>query len=432
MKNAIERRVDRLAMLWNDAASDPGMRLFCWRCDLDEQRLLGIFAELEHEEAAQTPGSFIRLVSPFATLQGYASDLVTELVAQYEAGRHELETDGLFAAWQPPGRIEDESPGGHLLRVADSLREAYSGTVQLLVLCLEPETIADAAAWRRWLETLVQADTPARLRFMVVDPIESPRLAGLETERPDRVRLIEPRLDMPAALDELARSEGEEGPAKTFRIHLVTLANAAGKGNARLVEQAAANGLAVAQAEGWPDQQAVVHMALAAARLGATDFDGAARGYRDAVAAARQAGEGGHPAGAKLELSAGMGLGSALLAATRWPEAARIYEACVPLATKAGDGMMVLESWRMAAHCHEQARADREAWRCGEQALAAGEALPADQLRISTLPWAGRTMLRLLARYDGEAARAQQVRRRLEGLLGPDWERALAPGEAAA
>ncbi|MFE0752548.1 hypothetical protein ACFW16_01240 [Inquilinus sp. NPDC058860] len=432
MKNAIERRVDRLAALWNDAASDPGMRLFCWRCDLDEQRLLGIFTELEHEEVAQTPGSFIRLVSPFSTLQGYASVLATELAAQYEAGREDLRKDGLFAAWQPPDRMEEESPGQHLLRVADSLRAAYADTVQLLVLCLEPGTIADDAAWRRWVESLVQAEIPARLRFMVVDPIDSPRLAGLETERPDRVRLIEPRLDMPAALDELARSEGEEGPAKTFRIHLVTLANAAGKGNTRLVEQAGANGLAVARAEGWADQEVVVLMSLAAARLGAADFDGAAKGYREAVAAARRAGEGGHPAAAKLELSAGMGLGSALLAESRWPEAARIYEACVPLASKADDGMMVLESWRMAAHCHEQARADREAWRCGEHALAAGEALPADQRRSSTLPWVGQTMLRLLARYDGDTPQAVQVRRRLDGLLGPDWERALTPGEAAA
>jgi hypothetical protein len=148
--------------------------------------------------------------------------------------------------------------------------------------------------------------------------------------------------------------------------------------------------------------------------------------------AARRAAEAEHPAAAKLELSAGMGLGGALLAGARWAEAAKVYEACAPLAVAAPDDTMRLEAWRMAAHCYEQAGADPDAWRCARQAIEAGEALPEDRRKTSTLPWVGRTLLRLLERHYDDGRLAAALRARLDALLGAGWEGALEAEDRAA
>jgi hypothetical protein len=122
-----------------------------------------------------------------------------------------------------------------------------------------------------------------------------------------------------------------------------------------------------------------------------------------------------------------MGEGAALVAAERWPDAATVYERAVGLAEAAQDLTMTLEAWRMAAWCHEQAGADGEAWRCGQQALKAGEALPEAQRAQSTLPWVGELLLRLLERNYNDPRHAEQVQAQLVHLLGPEW----APGPHA-
>ena len=93
---------------------------------------------------------------------------------------------------------------------------------------------------------------------------------------------------------------------------------------------------------------------------------------------------------------------------------------------------MLLEAWRMAGWCHEQAGADRDAWRCGQLALEAGDRLPAGQRERSTLPWVGQMLLRLLERhYDRDDRHGDMVRSRLDGMIGTGWQRALEPEAAA-
>jgi tetratricopeptide (TPR) repeat protein len=431
MKNAIERRLARIIELWNGFAQTPGLRLLCWRGDADELRLVDAMVEVEAEQPA-TPDLFLRLTSPFTDPSGYAAALLKELEAQYEASREGLREQGLAAGWRPPAAVTGEADGLRLLHAASDLQATYGDRCELLVLCLAPERIEDPAGWRRWLERLGGSQIPATLRFMVGDPIAAPLLGGLDEALPDRVAVIEPRLDMPAAMEELARSEGKDGPAKDYRIHFLGLANAAGKGNLPAAEKSAGKALGVAGKEGWLDQEVAVHLALGAARLGRQAFAPAADSYRKAIEAARRAKAAGHPAGARLEMTAGMGLGGALLAAGQWPEAARVYAAVAPLAAAAGDRFTTLEAWRMAAYCHEQAGADAEAWRCADRALDVGSSLAEEERRSSTLPWVGLTLLRLLERHYKEGDHAMAMRARLDRLLGEGWAERIPGGSAAA
>lgn len=426
-KNAIERRIDRLAGLWNEASDDPEVRLVRWLVSLDERRMLDIFAALENEEVGQTADGFLRIAAPFAGMGDYAGALIDELVTLYEASREGLLGKGLAADWRVPEALPGEAAGRFFLRAAASLATYYPDRLDSLVLYFAPSHIADEAGWRTWLDHLLQAQTPAPLRFMVADPVEAPLLDALDARADGRAVTLEPRLDMAAAMGELARAEGNDGPAKSLRIHLVTLAGAAQVKNAKAAQQAAHHALAVAREQQWPDQEVVIHMAMGATHLATGAHASAVDSYRAALEAARQALAAGHPAGAKLRVAGSMGLGGTLLAAARWPEAAQAYEAAAPLAVAAEDGVMALEAWRMASHCHAAAGDAPAAWRCGGLALEAGSGLPDDLRQTSTLPWVAQTLLRLLEGHRERDRYASPVRARMEALLGAGWEARLEP-----
>jgi tetratricopeptide (TPR) repeat protein len=428
MRNAIERRLDRLTEQWQAFAADPALRLLRWRAVADDLRMVDLFIDVQSEELGTTPDVFVRLRPAFGDPSRYASDLLSAFLDQYDAARPDLEAQGIAAGWQRPEAAVDETDPAFLVRVATSFQAYYADRMQCLVLVLAPATVADERAFAAWLIDLLRQRLPPTLRLMVPDPEGAPRLDGLDQMAPGLAVTIDPALDMPGALEELARSEGADGPAKLFRVNLTSIANAGTKGNLTGAERAAGRALEVARKEDWADQALVVHMALAAVYLGAGRAADAVGSYRKASIAGEAVAAKGHPAAARLRLTAAMGEGAALVAAARWREAAAAYEQAAPLAEAAGDPLMLLEAWRMAGWSHEQAGADRDAWRCGQLALEAGERLPADRRGQSTLPWVGQMLLRLLDRhYRHDLHQAKVMRRRLDGAFGKDWERALEP-----
>jgi tetratricopeptide (TPR) repeat protein len=428
MRNAIERRLDRLAEQWQAFAADPALRLLRWRAVADDLRMVDLFVDVQSEELGTTSDVFVRLPSAFGDPSRYASDLLSAFLDQYDAARHDLEARGIAAGWQPPEAAADETDPAFLVRVVTSFQAYYADRMQCLVFVLVPGAVADDRAFAAWLVDLLQQGLPPTLRLMVPDSADAPRLDGLDVMAPGLAVTIDPALDMPGALEELARSEGADGPAKLFRVNLASIANAGARGNLTAAERAAGRALEVARKEDWADQALVVHMALAAVYLSAGRAADAVGSYRKASVAAEAVAAKGHPAAAKLRVTAAMGEGAALVAAARWREAAAAYEQAAPLAETAGDLLMLLEAWRMAGWSHERAGADRDAWRCGQLALEAGERLPADQRGQSTLPWVGQMLLRLLDRhYRHDVHQVQVMRSRLDGIFGKGWERALEP-----
>jgi hypothetical protein len=430
-RNAIERRIDHLASLWNSASDEPAIRLVRWLVDLDEGRMVDVFVALEGQSAAQTADAFLKLGTPFENERDYATALLRELMAAAEASREGLRAKGLRDDWRAPAATQGQGAGRHLLIAAASLAAHYEDRFERLVLVLAPAAIRDSAGWRRWIEQLLRADIPASLRVMLCDPADAPLLDGIEAGAPGRAITLEPRLNMVAAISELARAEGADGPAKSFRIQLVALAAAARVKNGEAAQQAADRAVAIAHAEKWPDQEVVAMMALGATRLATGELDLAVRAYRGAFRAAEQAGVVGHPAAPKLRVAAGMGLGGAMLAAACWADAARVYEATAPLALTAQDGIMTVEAWRMASYCHAQAGAAAHSWQCGAEALQAGAALPPDLRGASTLPWVAQTMLRLIKGHVQQEQHTASLRARMDALLGQGWEARLDPAPAA-
>jgi hypothetical protein len=116
-----------------------------------------------------------------------------------------------------------------------------------------------------------------------------------------------------------------------------------------------------------------------------------------------------------------MAEGSALFAQEKFADAAAIYEKAAPQATGANDHLLAMENWRMAAACHEQTGEFEKAWTCGEQALKSAALIDAEMRPNTTLPFAGRGLLRLAGKPE-YAKHKDRIVKTMNALAGPGWE----------
>ncbi len=428
-RNAIARRLDRLHDQWNEFAADHEARVLRWLIRGDELRVVEVFLQTEQDDrAGEIPDLFITLADPFEDVVSYGATLRASLLAQYDEARADLRESGMNDNWTPP-----PPDGRHTLTAfidaCSSLQDCYADVTERLAVVLMPAAITDRAEWQRWLGAVAQR-LPREVRVAVVDSVEAPALAGLAAENPARVRTVEAGLDMPAATLELAREGGVATPDGQFRVQFAALAQAIVKGDLAAARTRADAAGAIAEANGWGQLTAAVHLALAGGLLSAGEWTEAVSRYFSADSAGAQLEAQGDAMGAKLRLQAHLGRAATIFAAQDYVRAAAAYEDATRIATAAGDPLMLLESWRMAAHCHEQAGDAPRAWECGLRALDASEAMSPDSRRHSTLPFAGEGLLRVA---EGASGDAQMVDRRLTELVGtPDWRALVAAATGAA
>lgn len=428
-KNAIEKQIDTLGELWNEFAAEPDLRLLRWRVDRDGERLLRLFVDVQNEGSGDIPDLFLKLEIPFADPARHGAALVEALQERYEADRKFLAEEGLPAEWQCPVQQPDEGDLAYLVNCCASFQTYYQALFQHLVLVLLPEQVGDWDYWQAWLLAAARRAEHPNLRLMVLDDVDTPRLEALCAADPALTATITPELDMTGAMADLARGAGGTGPGFDFRRMLLGLNTAAGSGDLNAVQQYATAALKIARAQQWPQMQVVVYITLGAALLGAERGKEAIAAYRKAAQVSAAAANAGDPAGHKLLLQSRLAEASVLVGEPQYREAAAIYEELVPLAQQEKDALLTLECWRMAAYCHEQDKAWKAAWRCGQEALAHGAQIEADQRRATTLPYAGQGLLRLTERDEYRPAETE-VRRQMTELLGDDWESLLQQKEA--
>lgn len=424
-RNAIERRLDQLGEEWNAFAESPAV-LLRWTYAADDAQMVDGFIEMQQDGAGEIPDFFIRLDLPFQDPERHGFVLREAIEQRYAEARDGLAHAGHPAEWAAPALVPGESDLSALIRCCASFQAYHARIMLKLALVLAPEPAPDAAAWQRWLYSLVRAPVPPAVRFLVLERAEAPRLDPLCQAEPERILTQRLELDMAGARDELARDAAGDDPGSHFRVHLVALTGAAGRGDLAGAHQAARQALDIANRENWPAMQVAVHVALGSAYLGGGHTEHALAACRAAQQSALAAEQAGDPAGARLRVQAGLAEGAALVSAGRFAEAAPVYRQAAPLAASGGDPLMTLEAWRMAGYCHEAAGDPRSAWECGAAALEAGQGLEPSARQASTLPWAGQMMLRLADGWSFTAG-ADAVRRQMAGLLGPDWNTAAVP-----
>jgi hypothetical protein len=426
-KNAIEKRIDDMVAMWNEFADNDQARLCRWLVQQDELDMVDVFVESQNSEAGEIPDLIVRFETPFQSPNQYGFALAASLHEQYEKDREGMKEEGIPSDWVCDKSRPGETDIAAFVRTCESLRTYYDYIEGHFVAYLVHSEISDMSSWIAWLLRLIQSELPSHMRMMVVDLETAPVFDKLCEAQPIRAVTVEPQLDMPGAMQELARAGNPAEPGVGFRKQFVALTNAAGKGDLDKVRRAGRAALAIATEQGWPQMKVVAHMAMGAAFLGAGKMADALQSYRSAGQVSSAAKEDGDPAGSKLEVQSGMAEGAALIADKDYAEAAKAYRRTAPLAAAAEDHLSAMECWRMAEYCHENLKEFPEAWSCGCAALESAKLLDEEMRLNTTVPYVGQAMLRI-TKHRQYRDQEQAVRQRMVELVGEDWEDKLEKG----
>lgn len=427
-KNAIEKRIDRLTELWNEFAENTEARILRWVIDADSMRLVHGFLQMQQTEASDLPDMILRIDDPMTADQAYGFTLRQSLIEQYERDRKGMGEVGIANEWQAPAMRPGDADIVAVVSTLRSLRNYYGDMLRHVAVALLPAKVTSRSDWANWLQSLLKLELPPNVRWLIVDVAESPLFDELAKADPVRVVTQEPKLNLPGAYNELLNDLPMNGPGAVFRKHFMNLLNAASAKNFAAAQVAADAAQRVASANHWPQMQIVAGMALGAAAIAVGNIDAALAVYRQAHQVAAASND--DPVAPKLGIQSRFAEASALIGQQEYEAAAKVYLDIVPLAETYADQFSLLESWRMAAYCYEQARQYEHSWNSGMKALDVGDAMKTDARETSTLPYVGQGLLRLAQRRP-YAEHKQSVRERMEKLLGANWEDKLSTGTDA-
>jgi tetratricopeptide (TPR) repeat protein len=419
-KDPIQERFDQLFNQWNAFAQDKSARLLRWVAQEDEERMLDVFFDMQCEEASDTPDLFLIFHSPFDDALSFAARLTAELAAQVGESRDQLTEDGINLTWAAPQLDGQHSEPREFCDACLSLRAQLGEIMEHMAIVFRPDQVADTTHWHAWFNRLLGTTDAKSLRYVVVEREDAPLLSTLSEKFPGKVTTIIADLDMPHAAEQLARTGNPKDPGVQFRQRFIELSNLLASENQTEAEKKARQALAIADRQGWLDQQCVIHSMLAAAHLQNSRVDKAIDCYGKARAAAKEAREAKHPAGAKLVMQTYLGEAGALVTDGRFNEAAQAYRSSATAAAEADNGIILVECWRMASFCHEQTMQLDDAWQCAIDGVKESEKLPVDQREMTTLPFLGQGLLRLTSQDQFQRFRPA-VERKLAELLGKDW-----------
>ena len=424
--NAIEKRIDRLTELWNEFAENDEARVLRWVMDSSSMRMVDGFLKMQATDASELPDLFVRFNEP----QGEAPHglvLRQSLIDQYDADREAFQEAGFASEWECPAVKAGASDVAAFVAAVKSFRDDCGDKVRHIAVALLPASVVSADEWRGWLQALLKVELPPNIRWLVVDVAESPVLNELAKSEPQRLLTQEPKLDLPGSYNELLNDLPMNGPGAVFRKHFMNLLTAASTKNFAAAQAAAAAAQQLASTHNWPQMQIVTGMALAAAAFAVGNVNATLAAYRQAHQVAASSPD--DPVAPKLGIQSRFAEASVLIGQEEYEPAAKVYHDIVPLAEKYEDQFSLLESWRMAAYCHEQVKQDDQAWTCGLKALDVGDAMKPDARETSTLPYVGQGLLRLAQRRP-YSEHKETIRERLEKQLGNNWEAKLSTGTA--
>ena len=157
-----------------------------------------------------------------------------------------------------------------------------------LAAVLMPIEVESEPAFAGFLARALAAGLPERLRLVVIDPAEAPRLRALASGNDPRIRHEVPSLDVLTLAQETFAQEPTTGPGGVFRNLLMSLVTLVEVAPAAQVRAKAADAFDFARRHGWNDQQAAVAVLVAGAQLKEGRHDEAIATYRIAGAAAER------------------------------------------------------------------------------------------------------------------------------------------------
>lgn len=403
-KSPVEKRIDDLRDLWIEATQSPDVRLVVWRIPGNADRMLAAFFEAhKHSDVAMTPDLFVNFDAPYETGFGYSRALLDTLQVGYVGSRESLKEQGAAIDWQGAHAEYPDSPLG-VVKMFESFATHYQPHLRYFAANLSPSRVSSAQALEQWLDNALLAPVPANVRLSVVDHTETKQWQALVERHGKAVRVIDAPIDMFDIARATAAQSGGAGPQTAYRQMLADVMTLLERGTAAQTAKRADKALALAERQQWPDQQVVLHMAVAGGHLKEKQLPEAIARYRSARECATKAEAAQHPAGANLVMQTWFGEAGAWLTAEQPERAAQAYVEGAQAARRVPNAMFVLEGQRMAGFCLASAGKREPAREHYLAAMAEARAMPPSDRPMTTLPLLLQDMLRLQ-----DARRAEKI-----------------------
>lgn len=404
--NPVEQRVSQMCQAWAAFRDNPAQRLLVWRIQEDALRMVDVFIEMQKHQTELTTGdTFIQFKTPYAHGLQYSRALKDSLVGQYEATRESLVQQGLSADWQfSPAGTQDTVEG--VAQGLLSFGSKYHQVLGHLSPVFMPLQVANADSWVQWLQGLLNVNLPERLRMLVIEVAEYPKLQNLLSRDDPRVLVQDLNLDMGVLAQETFAQEPPKGPAGVFRNLLMGVVTLTEKGKADQVKAKAADALAFTRQQKWPDQEVAVRVLVAGALLKESRHVEAIKVYEAARQAADVCVQMKHPAGQKLVLQTWFGQAGAELAHGDDRAAAHSYDEAAVIAQHDNNPILTIEAFRMAGFCLARCGEREPALERGHYASDIARALPPEGRAMTTVGTCLVDMMRLL-----DLSRVEQMQR---------------------
>ncbi|KAB7764640.1 hypothetical protein [Xanthomonas maliensis] len=385
-KNPVEQRIALLCDAWMQASEDPALRLLVWRVPANAMRLLAAFFEAQkHPGDWNAPDYFLRLETCFDTSFGYSRAVKLALSASYLGSQSELREQGIELGWRGPGPAHPDTAAG-TLAVFDSFAAHHADYLRYLAVVLEPERLTAQDSFIAWVDAALTAGPSPTVRLVLIDTHEDPRWQPLLERHGARAHCIAPPVDMFDIAREVAAQSGGAGPSVAYRQMLSDLMLVLERGSAAQLAQRIERPMALAQRQGWSDQQVVLNMMLAGGWLKEQQYPTAITSYRQARDCATQALTAGHPAARDLLMQGWFGEAGTWFAAGQPGRAAQSYLSAAQSAAEIPNPLFVIEAYRMAAFCMAQDGQREAARNYGLEAIRAARPLPSEDRKTTTLP----------------------------------------------
>jgi tetratricopeptide (TPR) repeat protein len=394
-KNPVEKRIALLRELWLEATENAQVRVVVWRIpDNADRMMLAFFESQRHEGEWQVGDLFIKFDAPFETGFTYSRMLCEALIESYLASADSFKEQAIALNW-PFAKVQRPDSAAGFLHLLDAFARHHAEHFRFVVAALMPAPITSVQALQAWLETALQKGVPTGVRLSLVDSHGQRRWDDLAHQYASQVRIIEAPIDLFDIARETAAQSPSTGPAVLYRQLLTDVLTLVEKGTPAQVGARAAKAMQIAEREKWPDQQVVLHMAVAGAHLKAQDHAPAIHHYRQARQCGEQAKAQGNVVGANLVMQTWFGEGGAWLTADQLRKAAQAYRSGAEEAQRMPNPLFALEGFRMAAFCYARQGDHEDARTHAVLALREGKAMAADERAQSTLGMALHDMLRM-------------------------------------
>jgi len=360
--NPVQQRIEALADKWKEAIEVRKGRIIRLHCNKDELDMVDAFLwYMLGLDSLIDDIAFI--IDPFFSgKEAYSRELLAmleETIREWNETEKKPGIEYIPVDWKPDYSITDS--GNPALPFVSNFNELAltldleDGRYTVAILPVPHAGMEKEIA--AWMESALQAGIAPNVRFLIVDTMENPFYAKLNSRYPEEIVTIVPDFDMSNMMKQVAAMGDPTDPSTPYRISFMNMMEEMKKNNEKKVIREGENCIRIASENAhnnphWLVQIVVVNIALSNEQLKYKNYRKALQRSDKAVEAAETLPEimqGG--TGMAVVAQARMSRGSVHCFFKKWKEAISDFAVAGEAYNEARNPILALEAYRMAGFC---------------------------------------------------------------------------------